>query len=533
MLKRAFTIIYIIFYYCNSVSTLYTGEVSLDDYGNKVSRRDQTFDKRKKISAVLFFADTVANENYHNYTGLQCLKLKKKPAIKHCTEVPRSIFARKKRNWNFKKRTCSCYARLQEAIMSLLNFAQNSLGMVTALGSLSNHSFSNSIRFGNTEININDHYDADAGQHEEHTDDSLKEKISHALDVGPGTSNETGQEDGNPDGIPDKEEKNYEKVPLLNVFPKDSPPPLFAFTDAEERRKRSEGPYVLEPEHREVFKIKTKRQVTLDKPKEISDATYLNRESKVNTIFDIMDIMRNMQKSLFGTMLQDESDSYPHDGESCPFPHNILGRIRQPGLFEVVQKTLYTVINSSDTGFLMIIIGGNLSDISSSYTPLVQSIKHVAENTDEESTLIVLTGTCPNSPDSRVKLACEELNKRNLPLFATGPGSQEFSSCYELYDVPLTVKRILSKYNSNSKEARPQDLEIPEPTRSKRGIIDVDDEDDDYDDEDEFHVNPKRAARVTGGAGREKTKSGSTVNQVHMGIIDLNLFLINIYMIYW
>lgn len=113
-------------------------------------------------------------------------------------------------------------------------------------------------------------------------------------------------------------------------------------------------------------------------------------------------------------------DTYTHDGEGCPFPHDLFGRIRQPGLFEVVQKTLYTVINSSETGFLMIIIGGNLSDISSSYSPLVQSIKHVAENTDEESTLIVLTGTCPNSPDSKVKLPCEELNRRNLPLFATG-----------------------------------------------------------------------------------------------------------------
>lgn len=135
----------------------------------------------------------------------------------------------------------------------------------------------------------------------EHNEKPMTEKVETPLETVPEPTDKTEQEE---------EEKKVQKIPMLNVFPKDSPPPLFAFTDEDERRKRSEGPYVLEPEHREVFRIKTKRDVKLGKPKEISDATYLNRDSKVNSIFDIMDIMSAMQKTLFGTMLQEESGQY-------------------------------------------------------------------------------------------------------------------------------------------------------------------------------------------------------------------------------
>ncbi|KAK9890582.1 hypothetical protein WA026_011952 [Henosepilachna vigintioctopunctata] len=487
--------VYLTFYY-STVFAFYTGEVHIGDYNNKIEGNNPQWSRRKKINAVLFFAETAAGEDYHNFSGLSCLKLEKKPEIKHCTDYPRSILSRKKRYWRFKKETCICYRRLQEGLMSLLNYAQNELGMVTALGSLSNNSFSNSIRYGNTEIQMNDRIE---------TNEEERKPESAPLEANkPSRHNEELFVDTNYPSLSSAEEEQYRKIPLLNVFPKDSPPPFYVFTGEEERIKRSQGPYVEGPEHTEVFKIRTKRDMPVSKPQEISDATYLNQEPKVKTIFDIMDILSNLQRSLFGNMLQDDSDMFMRERDSCPMQNNMFKKIRQPGLFEVVQKTLYSVINASDSGFLMVIVGGNLSDVSSAYSPLVQSIKHISENTDEDSTLIVLTATCPNSPEARVKLSCEELNKQSLPLFAVGPGSDEFSNCYELYDIPITVKRILAKYNSKNREVQPQELEPH--SRTKRNIMDMlEDEEEDYYEDEYFHIDDKRAARVTGGAGREKS----------------------------
>ncbi|KAL3268203.1 hypothetical protein HHI36_007328, partial [Cryptolaemus montrouzieri] len=299
MLGQVFIIYFILTYNLNIVPAFYAGEVSLDDYGNKADKKDIKICK-KKINAVLFFADTVADGDYQNSSGLNCLKLEKKPAIKHCTDYPRSILSRRRRHWHFKRHTCTCYHRLQEGIMSLLNYAKNSLGMVTALGSLSNHSFSNSIRLGNSEINVNNLMEAN----KENEEKSNGENLDDSNNLG---GQERNQQENTAARLSDKLEEQYRKIPLLNVFPKDSPPPFYAFTDEEERKKRSEGPYVMEPEHTEIFKIRTKRGMPLNKPKEISDTTYLNQEEKVKTIFDIMDIMNSLQRSLFGTMLQDDS----------------------------------------------------------------------------------------------------------------------------------------------------------------------------------------------------------------------------------
>lgn len=64
-------------------------------------------------------------------------------------------------------------------------------------------------------------------------------------------------------------------------------------------------------------------------------------------------------------------------------------------LFNVVKRSLFDLqMNCEQSGFILIVFGGNLSDICNVYSPLIQTIKHVIENTDESNTLIVLTGSC-------------------------------------------------------------------------------------------------------------------------------------------
>lgn len=74
----------------------------------------------------------------------------------------------------------------------------------------------------------------------------------------------------------------------------------------------------------------------------------------------------------------------------------LLGRVQEPSMFELVRRTLREVQNhKSDNGFLMTFFGGNICDIKNPRSDLMQSIKHVLENSDEKNTLTVLTGSCP------------------------------------------------------------------------------------------------------------------------------------------
>lgn len=66
------------------------------------------------------------------------------------------------------------------------------------------------------------------------------------------------------------------------------------------------------------------------------------------------------------------------------------------GLFETVKTTLSTLQEDPEEPFLMTVFGGHLSEISDCKSPMVQSIKHIIENTDPKSTLVVLTGSCPD-----------------------------------------------------------------------------------------------------------------------------------------
>lgn len=62
----------------------------------------------------------------------------------------------------------------------------------------------------------------------------------------------------------------------------------------------------------------------------------------------------------------------------------------------------------------MIVVGGNLSEISDPFSELVQSVKYVLEHTNRQDTLILVTCYCP------IRTLENKDEKRQIPFFAGG-----------------------------------------------------------------------------------------------------------------
>lgn len=98
-----------------------------------------------------------------------------------------------------------------------------------------------------------------------------------------------------------------------------------------------------------------------------------------------------------------------------------IGEFRKDsGLFQTVRSTLTTIQETSEP-FLMIIFGGRLSEIRDKQSPLIQTVKYVVETTEPETTLIVLTGSCPES-DGNLVVIKEMKDYKNtlIPVFTKG-----------------------------------------------------------------------------------------------------------------
>lgn len=92
---------------------------------------------------------------------------------------------------------------------------------------------------------------------------------------------------------------------------------------------------------------------------------------------------------------------------------DLLGCVQQPSMYELVRRTLRE-LEQEDKGYLVTFFGGNMCDLKDPRSDLVQSIKHVLENSDEQNTLAVLTGSCPK--DGRI--GTDE--GIQMPLYAKG-----------------------------------------------------------------------------------------------------------------
>lgn len=104
---------------------------------------------------------------------------------------------------------------------------------------------------------------------------------------------------------------------------------------------------------------------------------------------------------------------------------DLLGRVQEPSMFELVRRTLRQLqIHRSNNGFLVTFFGGNICDLKNKRSDLMRSIKHVLENSDEQNTLAVLTGSCPK--DGRI--GSDE--ETEMPLYVKG--SRRWFGCKKI-----------------------------------------------------------------------------------------------------
>lgn len=122
-----------------------------------------------------------------------------------------------------------------------------------------------------------------------------------------------------------------------------------------------------------------------------------------------------------------------------------IGQIQNPNLFQTVKKFLCRIRQkakeSKSKGYILIVSGGVLSQISDPYSDLVQSVKYVGEETSKNDTLTVVTGDCPTKQEDLLKRTNNE--EFLIPMFAQGPGYEKMSRAQELFDAPKQIRAIL------------------------------------------------------------------------------------------
>ncbi|KAJ8984010.1 hypothetical protein NQ317_006865 [Molorchus minor] len=203
---------------------------------------------------------------------------------------------------------------------------------------------------------------------------------------------------------------------------------------------------ITNPEHTEVFNIRVKRNSDNieEKPEEIVNVP-LERDSP-GTPWDILNFMGQVRYSFFGKLFEDQ-DKNRRIEEENHIPQEVSNTNEDPGLFDTVTSTLSSLQQAPGETFLMVVFGGHLSEISNPRSPLVQSVKHVTENTDPESTLVVLTGTCSVRIGEGGMETSNDLSENGE--MRNGPRSGDLKDCQGLYDIPLIVKNILEESSPN------------------------------------------------------------------------------------
>lgn len=96
---------------------------------------------------------------------------------------------------------------------------------------------------------------------------------------------------------------------------------------------------------------------------------------------------------------------------------NLIGQIREPTLFELVKRTLRQASSHSPNGYIMTVMGGNISDVDDPYSDLMQAAKFVVENTDDKKTLIIISGTCSDGNSLGIR---ETTQSEGIPVYARG-----------------------------------------------------------------------------------------------------------------
>ncbi|XP_068896700.1 uncharacterized protein [Tenebrio molitor] len=224
---------------------------------------------------------------------------------------------------------------------------------------------------------------------------------------------------------------------------------------------------ITNPEHTEVFKIRSKRECHFDDGQ--------NPSSEEPPKWDVFGISASIKLTFFGKLFEDaktQEKTVPSPETSQKQDLDQLGHVSENCLFDLVKETLSNVQEGCNNGFLMIVLGGCLKEICDIYSTLMQSVKHVVENTDERNTLIVVTGSCPP-----IDQATPEEQQCLIPVYMRGPPkTSSIAVSRQLYDVPYAIKNLLAEMNGGnyfatlkSKRNKRADEEVEEKRSSGGG----------------------------------------------------------------
>ncbi|CAH0554444.1 unnamed protein product [Brassicogethes aeneus] len=373
---------------------------------------------------------------------LQCLNLEEKTLIKISDPKPRSY-----RFPHFRKRNPkTCQELLKLSMLSLINFCRVGLGMTTAIASVTNDSLYNEIKAKSDEM-----------------PEMQREQDNDML------------------GVPKQNQNLPPPVHRLSEYHNGGFRTVPAYWPNRFSRSDIYNGIIVDNEQRDVFNVRPKRQNAEECQENKTDEIQGIPKPKDNDskpFWGIMDIITDTKLSFFGRIFGNDVSSTTED----PATLNTLGQVRDTSFFQVVKSTL-TKLQNKENPYLMIILGGELVDLSNKESQLVQSIKHVIENEMCNNTMIVVTGMCPNQEDdvtcNQKKSGDNEMNNDgqvvkmgegvgendegpSIPVLAKGPNTDKLSQCTELYDVPITMKAILMDLQAPSDSTNP---------RKKRSII--------------------------------------------------------------
>ncbi|XP_030764142.1 uncharacterized protein LOC115888535 [Sitophilus oryzae] len=350
------------------------------------------------INVVVFFANAATKLSCLQKDSMDFLNFHKVARVKHnchgeATEAEKTEETSK-----------LCKDLLKESLMTLTHYCHSVLKMKTAIAAVSSTEISNDIQ------------EPEAPYHPSNVVfESETPKVKRALPI-----------------------LHYEQPSKNTIIQPNN-----------ENNKRT---IITTPKHTEVFQIRVKRKVKKRETEEDVNVPYEGHHKK-KPKWDVLDVMKHVRYSFLGKMFEDKIKNRLSEDEDDFIDIGNLGKEKEdPGLFETVKSTLTTLQDTPEANFLMVVFGGHLHGIKNKHSPMIQSVKHVMENTNAEDTLIIVTGSCIENENKEESAAEEQEHPETIPVYARGPKCDILSECNVLYDLPLTIQKILGLENGSGFE---------------------------------------------------------------------------------
>ncbi|GLV32350.1 Muscle-specific protein 300 kDa [Carabus blaptoides fortunei] len=405
-------------------------------------------------NVVIFF--TKPNIDYNNLTDQTGISFLKFP-VTGCAEINADIPEAYRNVFGIDHENVDCHAMFNDHLMSLIDWATNVKHMVTATVSTTDSSSSTMI-----EKSFTDSANKFRGY----------EIYKYEMGSPNGRPPNRGQR-GRDRNEPNDFNKDYEQLnPSNDLEPIDYLIPIIQLDDLAEfneepNRKSNEI-------HNHDFDLLMTPESPVD--------NMLGAESNVPQAKVLFNELTNVEKApqLGDKSADDESSTF--DGlltklreifansffnfrakRSLPTEENsvdprIVGTVRVRPMFDLVRGTLQNLQTQTENhkdqtpGYLMVVLGGNLSEVADPFSDLVQSVKYVLENTDQDR-LILVTCLCPDEFSCNMK---REDRTILVPYYATGFNSDEIAKSRNMFDIFYNVRNSMkkkwSKYHGKTRE---------------------------------------------------------------------------------